>query len=184
MILRVGIWKMRLFRLDCDMLKYTKLNYTEWKWLISWWLSTRCEIYTLKKTYKNKKYFFPFDYLCTFSVIWLCWLLPPFLNHLFHNTTTTCRLWLLLSFHPCRRSGAGHQCKRTKTQTLVWVPQKQREESGILAHSHSARSSEHRQAGLKDAKRRSKQRHSHAHTAVSLNDGWWSPNCSELTRDK
>lgn len=48
----------------------------------------------------------------------------------------------------CRRRGAGHQRQRTETQTLVRLSQKQREESGILAHAHTARSPEQRQAGL------------------------------------
>lgn len=47
--------------------------------------------------------------------------------------------WFFFS-HVCRRSRTGNQCQWTKTQTLVWVPEKQRQESGVLAHADAARS--------------------------------------------
>lgn len=81
-----------------------------------------------------------------------------------------------------RWSGAGHQCQRSETQTLVRMSQKQREESGVLAYAHTARSPEQWQAGLDHTRHpcihTHVYTHSHAHTHtlthtfVSLSDGW------------
>lgn len=79
--------------------------------------------------------------------------------------------WELLFITPpffcccvCRRSGAGHQCKRTETQTLVRVSQKQRQESGVLAYAHAARSPKQWKDGLDCTRSAQACTHAHAHT--------------------
>ena len=83
---------------------------------------------------------------------------PPTVSH--HLLTPPLCFWLCV----CRWSGAGHQCKRTETQTLVRVSQKQREESGVLAYAHTARSPEQWQTGLDYTRHPCTHTHTHTHT--------------------